>query len=125
MYTSQITTMYTSMTGKKPEGLYRMPQEYAARTVRAFVAHRLPKISTWLFDKPPEQDIELLRKLSKSKYDTADGSSWAKDPEKVKSYRDNAKAKSIREYTANAVAKRNSDTDWGTMKGTARKIRRA
>lgn len=93
--------------------------------IRVFAARYLPKINDWLLDHPPEQDVLLLRMLSKSKYDAED-----------KAYETEAETSTKREYDQlqrNRLkvgmsdiekSNRNQATDWNVVKGPVRIKRR-
>jgi hypothetical protein len=71
-----VFSMFSSVTKTfvSEHELLRVPSKviHPKIGIRVFVARYLPKISDWLWDKPKEKDVELLKKLSKSKYDTLD-----------------------------------------------------
>jgi hypothetical protein len=83
--------------------------------IRAFMAAHLEKISTRLWDQPPEKDVLLLKKLQTSKYNT--------------SYRDTNIDKELQSERQNlprrksrigietlATVTRNRSTDWNVVK---------
>jgi len=121
--------MFTSITGIKAEGskLYRVPTFFMPYTIRVriFVARHLPKINDWLWDKPKERDVDLLKKLSTSKYDAHKKAYLANSDKELKMVQDNThKNRKLKELTTHLVAERNHNTDWGVTKGSSR-VKRA
>lgn len=118
--------MFYSVTGKKTSEyeLLRMPR-YGIPTstgVRVFTAQHLPKINDWLWDKPPEKDVVLLKKLSASKYDTLE-TAFKTNADKemrreIQRLGTNRKRMGMRTLDYN---NRNQATDWGVSKGASRK----
>jgi hypothetical protein len=91
--------------------------------VRVFVARYLPKINDWLWDKPREKDVELLKKLSKSKYDTLDGQFKTEADKEVA--REQQRLRSNRLKVAmNTIERnnRNQATNWGVTKAPQSKM---
>ena len=118
-------SMFYSITGKRVDEceLLRIPKEGLPwrTSARIFAACYLPKINDRLWDQEPEKDVALLRKLSKSKYNTEE------TPHRTNADRELSNAKrrhrvdqQKKEYTTRAIADRNSATDWGVVKGPAK-----
>jgi len=119
------TSMFHSITGKKlhEAGILRIPRDSLSWKigVRVFMANFLPKISDRLWNQPPEKDVELLRKLSKSKYNTEKVAFRTKHDKDLSNarrqmYRDHEKNK----FEYNKVTNRNEATDWNVVKGPVR-----
>lgn len=95
----------------------------AGAGARVFVASYLPKINDRLWAQDPDKDVLLLRKLETSPYDTATVSLKV-DHELINTQR------KLKENHARVTLKndrfldRNSATDWGVVKGSARISRR-
>jgi len=123
-------SMFKSICGEWPEKieprLLRMPAQHTPRGVgiRYFVAHFLPKINDFLWDKPPEKDVDLLRALKTSQLDTrATSYSTNADREKTNAI---AQIKRSRVRMAgNTISRsiRNHDTDWHVTKGPSKRGR--
>lgn len=123
-------SMFLSLTGKRTDEceLLRVPLDNIPwkTGVRVFTAYHLPKINDKLWDQEPEKDIDLLRKLQKSKYSTE------KTPYRTNADRDlaNERAKTRRNrekntYSLNEACSRNAATDWNVTKGAAKiRVRR-
>jgi hypothetical protein len=118
-------SMFLSITGKRTDEceLLRVPAKNIPWNVgaRVFTAYHLPKINDRLWEQEPEKDIDLLRKLQKSKYNTE------KTRYRTNADRDlaNEQAKTRRNqeknaYTTHEIAEYNSATDWNVTKGKAR-----
>jgi hypothetical protein len=122
-----VFSMFYSVTGKKASELElrRLPKKGlpTGMQIRIFTARCLPKINDWLWDKPPEKDVELLKKLSASKYDTLDKefkTNADKELEtEIGSIHTNRKRIGMNTLS---TSNRNQATDWGVTKGG--KIRR-
>lgn len=118
-------SMFLSLTGKRTDEceLLRVPLDNIPwkTGVRVFTAYHLPKINDKLWDQEPEKDIDLLRKLQKSKYNTE------KTQYRTNADRDLASAqakvrkdKEKNAYTTHEISEYNSATDWNVTKGRAR-----
>jgi hypothetical protein len=87
--------------------------------VRVFVAERLHKLSNYLWGHGPEKDVELLRKLQTSKYDTdkerAPRSNMVRELESAQNELKNNRAKMVLGY--HNATERNHATDWNVVKG--------
>jgi len=121
--------MFFSITGIKAEGsgLYRVPTFFIPYTIRIriFVAQFLPKINDWLWDKPKERDVDLLKKLSTSKYDVHKKAYLANSDKELRMVQEHTrKNKKMRQLITHLVAERNHNTDWGIVKGSLR-VKRA
>lgn len=117
--------MFYSITGKRASecDLLRFPSYGTPwrTSMRIFTAYYLPKINDSLWDQEPDKDVALLRKLTKSKYNT----------EKTQ-YRTNADRDLVNEQQRNRrnrlkngfetmkVVTRNSSTDWGVTKANVK-----
>ncbi len=123
----EALSLFLSVTGQKAteSGLLRIPKKGIpwAVQVRVFTAQYLPKINDWLWDKPPEKDVVLLKKLSTSKYDTLDTA--------FKSNADKEMSREIQRLDTNRKRlgmrtleynNRGQATDWGVNKGAQSKI---
>jgi hypothetical protein len=119
-------SLFLSITGQRAteSGVLRLPDKGIpwGVHVRVFVAQHLPKISDWLWDKPPEKDVALLKKLSVSKYDTlktAFKSSADKElANEMRRLKTNRKRMGMRTLEYN---NRGQATDWGVNKGAQSK----
>ena len=118
-------TMFHSITGKKIKeaGILRIPKESLPWQigVQVFMAQFLPKISDRLWEQPPEKDVELLRKLSKSKYNTEKQPYRTNQDKELFNARrqiHNNHEKSKFEYKK--ATNRNEATDWNVVKGPVR-----
>jgi hypothetical protein len=117
-----VFSMFYSITGKKTEEfeLKRLPKLGVPTWVhvRVFTAQFLPKINDWLWDKTPEKDVVLLKKLSASKYDTLDKpfkTNMEKDlSTEMGRIRTNRKRMAMNSLS---TSNRNQATDWGVTKG--------
>lgn len=118
-------SMFHSITGKRLDEceLLRLPKEGLPwrTSARIFTAYYLPKINDRLWDQEPEKDVALLRKLSKSRYNTE------KTPHRTNADRELSNARrqtrvdrEKKEFSTRAVAERNSATDWNVTKGKAK-----
>ena len=124
------TNMFKSICGEWPEKmepkLLRMPPPRTPKniSIKYFTAHFLPKINDFLWDKPPEKDVDLLQALKTSKMDTLDKAYKTNaDTEKQ-----NAAAKIKRDrvkMAGNTISRsiRNHDTDWNVTKGSSQRGR--
>lgn len=118
---------WESITGKKlwhtDQPMLRIPAPRFPWTlgVRVFVADFLPNIGRWLWDKEPEKDVELLRKLQGSKYDTRTS---AERSEMLRAYqRERSNFKRNKEKVIFGLEQRlnrNHNTDWNVTKGAVR-----
>jgi hypothetical protein len=123
-----VFSLFYSVTGKKTDEfeLLRLPKRGmpTGMQVRLFTARHLPKINDWMWDKPPEKDVVLLRKLSASRYDTFE------TPFRTNADKELSK-EMARIYTNRkrngmntlSVSNRNQATDWGVTKGARSKTR--
>jgi hypothetical protein len=121
-----VFSLFYSVTGKKTNEfeLVRLPR-YGLPTgmsIRIFTAQFLPKINDWLWDKAPDKDVALLKKLSTSKYNTLDKPFMSGAEKALKHEQDKLKKNRLRngmrtlEYT-----NRNQATEWGVTKGASSK----
>ena len=121
-----LFSMFHSLTGEKARelGLKRLPPFAlnGTKSVKVFVAYYLPKINDWLWDKPPERDIDLLRKLSKSNYDTAEKAIKTDFDRELNNERRKIKTNRNRMgMNTLSMTNRNQATDWGVTKGAQSK----
>ena len=104
--------------------LLRIPKDgFPWKTgVKVFIASHLSKISNRLWDQPPEKDVDLLKKLKDSKYDTEKDTihDTALITERSKTYKNKRKM----ELLSKKISERNSATDWNTMKTPRRGVYR-
>lgn len=112
-----VERMFESITKQWPSNLLRMPTyNFPKRIrVRVFMDSYLHKISERLWAQEPAKDIDLLRKLQTSKYDTsskAHRSNADNELQKVKRSLKTSKAKS--ELDIWKYSRRNHATDWNT-----------
>ena len=120
-------SLFLSVTGQKAteSGLLRLPQKGIPWTVhaRVFVAQFLPKINDWLWDKPPEKDVVLLKKLSTSKYDTLETAFRSNADKELKVEQAHLRKNRLR-VGMNTIERNNrgQPTDWGVTKGAQSKI---
>lgn len=105
--------------------LLRVPPKeiYPKIGVRVFVARYLPKINDWLWDKPREKDVELLKKLSKSKYDTL-AAQFLTEADKKLTREQQRLRKNRLKVAMNTIERnnRNQATNWGVTKAPQSKI---
>lgn len=93
--------------------------------VRVFASEYLPKINDWLLDHPPEKDVLLLRKLSKSKYDTEDKAYQTEMQTSTKSEYHQLQRNRLKVGMSDIEkSNRNQSTDWNVVKGPVRIKRR-
>ena len=87
--------------------------------VRVFAANHLSKISSRLWDQPPEKDIMLLRKLETSNYDTEVQRMHADNELEAerKQFRRNIEKQTL---LITKISERNHSTDWNVTKGPSR-----
>ena len=122
-------SMFYSITKKRLSDcqLLRSPYNcYNPRNVgvKLFVAQRLPKIGTWLFEKPRDRDVELLKKLSASNYDVLKKPIKSSYDTELGSERSRLiSAQKRAAMSALACSNRNYDTDWNVTKGARSKTR--
>lgn len=85
------TQRFHTLSGMWPfeAGLLRAPDPTNTalkQAMRAWVHQRLPKVDEWLQGNGPDRDVELLRKLAESDYDSLDRN-WRTDRSQVSTYR--------------------------------------
>ena len=121
-------SMYYSITHTKiadhdPQ-LLRIPRPTMPRKIgmRNFVASYLPKVSNWLWDHGPDQDVVLLKKLSTSKCDTL-AAACNPDTELAQEQRKVRLNRQRLELVNTNVHNRNDDTNWNKVKSN-QKLRR-
>ena len=115
--------MFKDIMGKWPDDydppLLRYPVAYVPYGVQMqyFVASYLPKMSDWLWSHPPDKDVELLRKVTKSKYTTAKKYvPTQEDKERAKITKQHRKDRELRTLRTEIYSTRNSATDWNVIK---------
>ena len=115
--------MFKSIMGKWPDEyeppLLRYPTAYLPYSVQMqyFVASYLPKMNDWLWSHAPDKDVELLRKVTKSKYTTAKKYVQTQDDkERAKIGKKHRKDKELRTLRTEMYSTRNSDTNWNVVK---------
>jgi hypothetical protein len=118
-------SMFLSLTGKRTDEceLLRVPAKNIPWNVgaRVFTAYYLPKINDKLWDQAPEKDIDLLRKLQKSKYNTAKTQYRTNaDRDLASEQARNRRNKQVVELSLTKALNKNSATDWNVTKGKAR-----
>lgn len=95
--------------------------------IKVFAAAFLPNINEWLWAHEPSEDVNLLRKLQDSKYDTlptAYVTQGARDTNTMRKRLKKDKARNA--VITRNFTNRNHDTDWNVVKGPVRsKIKRA
>lgn len=119
-------TMFKSITGKNLNEcnlLRSFPEKGFKYAIRPFVAARLPKISEWLFKHPPERDVDLLRKLSKSTYTTLKSDVTVKDKEFRNKTREHKTIVAKNIFTMHLIASRNNNTNGNVVKGARSRTR--
>jgi len=130
MMVLDAVSMFYSITGKRLEEceLLRVPRSnFPWKTgTKVFTSRFLPKINDWLWDKPIEKDLDLLRKLCNSKYDTEKKQYVTNaDRELSSAVSKNRRDRQKKEYLTRLVGERNSATDWNVVKGAAKvRVRR-
>lgn len=83
-------------------------------SVRGFVASYLSKISKRLWEQDPSMDIQLLRKLETSTYDTEKDT--IRDPERARAIRQSHKDNARTNIIKSKIINRNEATDWNKVK---------
>lgn len=124
-------SMFKSITGidlmdesrYKNRTILRTPKTFfpAHTGIRIFVAEYLPKVSERLFNQSPDKDVDLLRKLSKSKYDTEEKAftTYSDQEHKSEIARERRNAKKVM-FGLNMALNRNQATDWNVVKGSVK-----
>ena len=103
--------------------LLRYPTMYLPYSVQMqyFVASFLPKMSDWLWSHPPDKDVELLRKVTKSKYTTAKKYVRTQDDkERANISNKQRKDRELRTLNTERYSTRNSDTNWNVIKAAGK-----
>ena len=126
---SDATCMFRAITSKEhfeyEPKLKRTPHYGIPCTMRmrVFIASFLPKISERLWDQSPEKDVELLRKLVTSDYNTL--KNQIPEDVELKKARMQVRANNKRNNLIyQKTMNRNHDTDWSVTKGPIRKSKR-
>ena len=116
-------TMFKSIMGKWPDEydppLLRYPTIFVpyGMQMQYFVAHYLPKMSDWLWAHPPTKDVDLLRKVGKSKYNLLKKRDIGNEEvERNKVRRKHRIDKQLRTLKTTQVSERNGATDWNVIK---------
>lgn len=91
--------------------------------IRPFTHQKLYKIDDWLWGHAPEKDVDLLKKLAKSKYDTAT-TNLNVDKELVAAQRASRRQTNVLKLEHANYSKRNQATDWGVTKGSVKSSKR-
>lgn len=119
-----VFTMFKSIVGHSPQPgeLLRIPILPPRVGVRVYVDSYLPKLSVLLWKAPPEKDVEILNKLTKSKYEKDKRPSTNGEKEML-----NARQRHIRSakkvaFNKESYENRNHETDWGVVNSS--KVRR-
>ena len=74
-------------------------------------------MSDWLWSHTPDKDVELLRKVTKSKYTTAKKYvPTQEDKERAKITKQHKKDRELRTLRTEMYSTRNSATDWNVIK---------
>lgn len=116
--------LFKALSGKRTDEcdppIKRIPKQFFPYGVgiRVYVAEFLPKISTRLWEQPPEKDILLLRKLETSPYDSLQTKMYDAEMDSL-----HKAASDLRKRVGMStleVSNRNQATDWGVTKGAAR-----
>ncbi len=94
--------------------LRNTPPLHGRVTTRVFVAKYLPKISERLFSQEPAKDVNLLRALQSSKYDTYKAALPDRERQNMQSQVRRDKLRIAFEHAK--YKGRNRDTDWGVTK---------
>ena len=111
-----VFDMFSSMANQQPADLLRMPKPNMPRKirVRVFMDQYLRKISDRLWAQKPEKDIDLLRKLQTSKYDTVASHSTNAMNDLQSAMRSVRKSNSKIKLASWKYGDRNHATDWKT-----------
>lgn len=116
-------TMFKSITGKWPDEyeppLLRYPTMFVpyGMQMQYFVASYLPKMNEWLWAHPPNKDVDLLRKVGKSKYNVMKKRDVGEEEKERKKIAAKHRAdRELRTLKTSKVSERNSDTDWNVIK---------
>lgn len=125
-------SMFRSITGEWPDKieppLLRLPKQALPVTVqvRYFVAHFMPKLNDMLHRSDRDKDVEILRKLKDSKYNTAVKiREFAEDKERKELGRQMSIDKKAISISIKMYSERNDGTNWNVNKGPVRqKVRR-
>jgi len=110
-----VMQMYNSITKQDPADLLRMPMDEMPKKigVRVFMDSYLHKISERLWAQEPAKDIDLLRKLQTSKYDTSSKAHRSNAGNELqKAQRSVKTSKSKSELDIWKYSRRNHATDW-------------
>jgi hypothetical protein len=119
--------MFRSITNVWPNecdpALLRYPTVFVPYGVQMqyFVANYLPKMNDWLWANPPTKDVDLLRKVNKSKYTVVKKRTHSEDEkERAKIGKETKKDRELRTLKTTLVSERNSATDWNVAKGAGK-----
>ena len=123
-----LRTMYKSIVGEFPDNhsILRKPEASMPYKigVRIFVDTRLSKLNELLWEVPPEKDVEILKKLTASKYDIHNRPPTNAEREVKNTSKKHRKELQINKLSFTLYAERNSATDWDTVKSTKTRVRR-
>ena len=123
-----LRTMYKSIVGEFPDNhnIRRKPKigmPYKIG-VRVFVDSELSKLNELLWKVTPEKDVEILSKLTTSKYDIHSRPLTNAEREVKNTSKKHRKELQINKLSFTLYAERNSATDWDTVKSTKTRVRR-
>ena len=125
---ADLRTMYKSIVGEYPDNhsILRKPEASMPYRigVRVFVDTRLSKLNELLWKVSPEKDVEILKKLTASKYDTHNRPSTNAEREVNNTRYRHKKEAAINKLNITLYSERNSATDWDTVKSTRARVRR-
>jgi len=118
----RLKERWEAITGEKLEvhrdDLKRIPKKFLPYKVgaRVFVASYLPKINNRLLAQPAEKDVELLKKLQTSSYDT-EAVNLTRTEQEMRSARTSTEYRMKRlGFEQLKRETRNHATDWGVTK---------
>ena len=125
---ADLRTMYKSIVGEYPDNhsILRKPEASMPYRigVRVFVDTRLSKLNELLWKVSPEKDVEILKKLTTSKYDIHRRKSTYAEREVNNTRRRHKKEAAISTLNITLYSERNSATDWDTVKSTKTRVRK-
>ena len=125
---ADLRAMYKSIVGEFPDNhnIRRKPKIGTPYKigVRVFVDSELSKLNELLWKVTPEKDVEILSKLTTSKYDIHSRPPTNAEREVINTRRKHKKELQINKLSSTLYAERNSATDWDTVKSTKTRVRR-
>ena len=113
-----VFTMFKSIVGHYPKSgeLLRIPPMHRKVGIRVYVDCYLPKLNDLLWKVPPDKDVEILNKLTKSKYDNDKHPSTNGEKEMRNARQRLKRSEKKIDFKNETYENRNHDTDWGVVK---------